>query len=118
MSMDSSFLTELNRIMGRTGQTGLSLPRVFIGGRYIGGGEEIRSMHEIGELKKMLEDLPVVDPIECHVCAGHRFVLCNVCNGSRKVYNDKAGFKVCNVCNENGLLRCPSCFPNNNEIKN
>lgn len=93
VSMDSSFLTELNRIMGRTGQTGLSLPRVFIAGRYIGGGEEIRSMHEIGELKKMLEDLPVVDPIECHVCAGHRFVLCNVCNGSRKVYNDKAGRK-------------------------
>lgn len=77
-------------------------------------------MHEIGELKKMLEDLPVVDLIECHVCGGHRFVLCNVCNGSRKVYNDKVGFKVCNVCNENGLLRCPSCFPNsnNNEIKN
>jgi len=118
VSIDSSFLTELNRIMDRTGQTGLTLPRVFIAGKYIGGGEEIRSMHEIGELKKMLEDLPVVDPIECHVCAGHRFVLCNVCNGSRKVYNDKVGFKVCNVCNENGLRRCPSCFPNNNEIKN
>ncbi|PNY01232.1 glutaredoxin family protein [Trifolium pratense] len=117
VSMDSSFLNELHRIMGRTG---LTLPRVFIDGKYIGGGEEIRSMHEVGELKKILECLPVVDRTECHVCAGHRFVLCNVCNGSRKVYNDKAGLKVCNACNENGLLRCPSCFPHdfNNEIKN
>jgi glutaredoxin domain-containing cysteine-rich protein 1 len=119
VSMDSSFLNELTRIMGRTG---LTLPRVFIDGKYIGGGEEIRSMHEIGELKKILECLPVVDRTECHVCAGHRFVLCNVCNGSRKLYNDKAGFKVCHACNENGLLRCPSCFPHdfdfNNEIKN
>ncbi|GAU31059.1 hypothetical protein TSUD_214950 [Trifolium subterraneum] len=119
VSMDSSFLYELHRIMGRTG---LTLPRVFIDGKYIGGGEDIRSMHEIGELKKLLESLPIVDRTECHVCAGHRFVLCNVCNGSRKVYNDKAGFKVCIACNENGLLRCPSCFPHdfdvNNEIKN
>ncbi|CAL5189702.1 unnamed protein product [Lathyrus oleraceus] len=107
VTMDSSFLTELNRIMGRTG---LKLPRVFINGRYVGGGEEIRTMHEIGELKKLLEDLPVVDPTECHVCGGHRFVLCNVCNGSKKVYTDKAGFKICIVCNENGLLRCPPCF--------
>ncbi|CAK8537840.1 unnamed protein product [Lathyrus sativus] len=107
VSMDSSFLTELNRLMGRTG---LKLPRVFINGKYVGGGEEIRTMLEIGELKKLLEDLPVVDPTECHVCAGHRFVLCNVCNGSKKVYTDKAGFKICIVCNENGLLRCPSCF--------
>ncbi|KAL5102325.1 hypothetical protein RYX36_006652 [Vicia faba] len=110
VSMDSSFLTELNRIMGRTGRPGLPLPRVFIGGKYIGSGEEIRSMHEIGELKRLLEDLPAVDQTECHVCAGHRFVLCNVCNGSKKVYTDKAGFKICVVCNENGLLRCPSCF--------
>ncbi|XP_058744690.1 uncharacterized protein At5g39865-like [Vicia villosa] len=110
VSMDSSFLTELNRVMGRTGRPVLSLPRVFIGGKYVGGGEEIRSMHEIGELKKLMEDLPVVEPTECHVCAGHRFVLCNVCNGSKKVFTDKAGFKICVVCNENGLLRCPSCF--------
>lgn len=115
--MDSSFLVEMNRIMGRTG---LTLPRVFIGGIYVGGGEEIRQMHEIGELKKILEGLPAVDPTECHVCAGHRFVVCDACNGSKKVYTDKAGFKVCNVCNENGLLRCPSCFSYdfNNEIKN
>jgi len=99
----------LNRVMGRTG---LTLPRVFIGGRYIGGGEVIRMMHEGGELKKALEELPVVDNANqsCHVCAGHRFVVCEVCSGSKKVYTDKAGFKACSNCNENGLVKCPSCF--------
>ncbi|CAL0307732.1 unnamed protein product [Lupinus luteus] len=107
VSVDSGFSAELNRIMG---QTGFTLPRVFIGGRYIGGAEEVKQLNEIGELKKMIEKLPVADLSECHVCGGHRFVPCNECDGSRKVYTEKIGFKTCNNCNENGLLRCPSCF--------
>ncbi|XP_019431995.1 PREDICTED: uncharacterized protein At5g39865-like isoform X2 [Lupinus angustifolius] len=107
VSIDSGFTAELNRIMG---QTGFTLPRVFIDGRYIGGAEEVKQFNEIGELKKMIEKLPVADLSECHVCGGHRFVLCNECDGSRKVYTEKIGFKTCNNCNENGLLRCPSCF--------
>ncbi|KAK7300901.1 hypothetical protein RJT34_11752 [Clitoria ternatea] len=107
VSMDSAFITELDRIIGRTG---LDLPRVFIGGRYIGGAEEVKQMNEVGELKKLLEELPTVDPSECHVCAGHRFVLCDECDGSRKVYTEKTGFKTCTGCNENGLVRCPSCL--------
>ncbi|KAK7276037.1 hypothetical protein RIF29_17168 [Crotalaria pallida] len=107
VSMDSSFMLELNRVMGRSG---LTLPRVFVGGRYVGGAEEVKQLNEIGELKKMLEELPVADQRECHVCGGHRFVLCSECDGSRKVYTEKIGFKTCNACNENGLVRCPSCF--------
>ncbi|KAK7321372.1 hypothetical protein VNO77_31956 [Canavalia gladiata] len=108
VSMDSGLLVELDRIMGRAGST---LPRVFIAGRYVGGAEEVKQMHEVGELKKILETLPEVDPHDCHVCAGHRFILCDECNGSRKVFTEKkAGFKTCTVCNENGLVRCPSCL--------
>ncbi|CAL0315614.1 unnamed protein product [Lupinus luteus] len=107
VSIDSGFTMELNRIMG---QTGFTLPRVFIDGRHVGGAEEVKQLNEMGELKKMVEKLPVEDQSECHVCGGHRFVLCNVCDGSRKVYTDKIGFKACNACNENGLLRCPSCL--------
>ncbi|KAG5064131.1 hypothetical protein AAZX31_02G215000 [Glycine max] len=127
VSMDSGFTAELNRIMGRpVPGPGPSLPRVFIAGRYVGGAEEVRQLNEVGELKKILMDLPAVDPTtECHVCAGHRFVLCDECNGSRKVYAEKTGFKTCNACNENGLVKCPSCFPSstslpkfNNEIQN
>lgn len=92
------------------GRSRLTLPRVFIGGRYVGGAEEVRQMNEVGELKKILKALPEVDPAECDVCGGHRFVLCDECYGSRKVFTEKAGFRVCIACNENGLVRCPSCF--------
>ncbi|XP_020205663.1 uncharacterized protein At5g39865 [Cajanus cajan] len=113
VSMDSAFAHELNRIMGRHGpdlHADLGLPRVFIAGRYVGGLDEVRHLNEVGELKRLLQDLPAVDPSDCHVCAAHRFVLCDHCNGSRKVYTDKSGFKTCNACNENGLVRCPSCL--------
>ena len=108
VSMDSGFLSELGRVMGLAGPT--TLPRVFIAGRYVGGAEEVSKMNETGELKKVLEGLPKADPGECHVCGGHRFVLCDECDGSRKVYSDKGGFRTCANCNENGLLRCPNCF--------
>jgi len=48
--MDAQFLDELQEIIGCQK---FSLPLVFIGGRYIGGAEEIRQLHENGELKKL-----------------------------------------------------------------
>lgn len=109
VSMDSSFLTELRRVTGR--KTGLTLPWVFINGRYVGGAEEMRWLHENGELRKLLEGLPTVDfhLRACHVCGDHRFVLCGECSGARKVYAEKGGFKTCTACNESGLIRCISC---------
>ncbi|KAL5580678.1 hypothetical protein UlMin_013120 [Ulmus minor] len=106
LAMDSSFLGELQQILG---QRKLTLPRVFIGGRYVGGADEVRTLHEAGELKKLVEGLPVVEPGVCDVCGGYSFVLCDDCYGSHKLYSDKGGFKSCTTCNENGLIRCPSC---------
>lgn len=106
LSMDSGFLNELQGILG---QSKLTLPRVFIGGRYMGGAEEIKQLHETGELKKFVEGLPAAEPCTCNVCGGYRFVLCNECNGSRKLYTEKSGIKTCTACNENGLIRCSSC---------
>ncbi|KAG4155928.1 hypothetical protein ERO13_D03G141300v2 [Gossypium hirsutum] len=106
LSMDSRFLDELKGILGKSK---LSLPRVFIGGRYLGGAEEIKQLHETGELKKLMEGLSAAEPATCGVCGGYRFVLCDECNGSRKIYTEKSGFKICTDCNENGLIRCPSC---------
>ncbi|CAK8565981.1 unnamed protein product [Lathyrus sativus] len=109
VSMDSGFLSELRLVTGR--KSGLSLPRVFINERYIGGAEEVRWLHENGELKKLLEGLPVADSYlhACHVCGDHRFLLCGECSGARKVYAEKGGFKTCTACNESGLIRCISC---------
>lgn len=107
LSMDSRFLSELQQILG---QRKLTVPRVFIGGRYIGGADEIKQLNETGELKKIVEGLPVVDTGVCESCGGYRFILCEECNGSHKLYSEKGGgFKCCTTCNENGLIRCPSC---------
>ena len=35
---------------------GRSVPRVFIGGKFIGGGDETVAAHKKGKLQKMLED--------------------------------------------------------------
>ncbi|XP_010937918.3 uncharacterized protein At5g39865 [Elaeis guineensis] len=106
LSMDMRFLTELKGILGREQ---LSLPQVFIGGRYIGGADEIRQLHEAGELKKYVDGVPLATAGVCEGCGGFRFILCQNCNGSHKVYTEKAGFRSCAACNENGIVRCPDC---------
>lgn len=106
LAMDSRFMDELQGILK---WKSISLPRVFIGGRYIGGGDEIRRLHEAGELKKYVEALPPVVSGVCESCGGFRFVLCEECSGSHKIFCDKGGFRSCSACNENGLIRCPSC---------
>ncbi|KAK1437032.1 hypothetical protein QVD17_02817 [Tagetes erecta] len=115
LSMDSKFLNELQTIMAENGddeveKTKLTLPRVFINGRYVGGAEEVKQLHETGELKKIVEGLPVVVAGECDVCGGYRFILCDECRGSHKCYNEKSGFRSCTLCNENGLIRCTFCL--------
>uniref|UniRef100_A0A1J3INJ7 Glutaredoxin domain-containing protein n=1 Tax=Noccaea caerulescens TaxID=107243 RepID=A0A1J3INJ7_NOCCA len=116
LSMDPSFAAELQRIFGGQKEQNQTkapkVPRVFIGGRYIGGAEEVKQLHEIGELKKLVQELPRIEPGVCEMCGGHRFVPCNACHGSHKVHTEKLGFRTCSVCNENGLVRCSSCsFP-------
>ncbi|KAJ0261456.1 Glutaredoxin domain-containing protein [Hirschfeldia incana] len=116
LSMDASFAAELERIFAVGGEKDFpktpKLPRVFIGGRYVGGAEEVKQLHEIGELKKLVQELPRVEPGTCGTCGGHRFVPCDACHGSHKVYTEKLGFRTCSACNENGLVRCSSCsFP-------
>ncbi|KAJ0754270.1 putative Thioredoxin-like superfamily [Helianthus annuus] len=50
----------------------LQLPRVFIGGKYIGGAEEVKQLHETGKLKKFVERLPAVTGGVCVVCGDFR----------------------------------------------
>ncbi|KAJ0809388.1 putative glutaredoxin, Thioredoxin-like superfamily [Helianthus annuus] len=113
--MDSSFFDEIRKIMAQIGQgrsddKRVSLPKVFIGGRYIGGADEIVELHEIGELKKFMSGLPAVAPGVCEICGGFRFTLCEECNGSHKCPLEDGGFTTCVECNENGLIRCTSCL--------
>ncbi|KAI3526296.1 hypothetical protein L1887_05544 [Cichorium endivia] len=115
LSMDASFFDEIRKIMAQIGQgrsddKRVDLPKVFIGGRYIGGADEVVELHEIGELKKFVKGLPAVTPGVCKFCGGFRFILCLECNGSHKCHTEGGVFTTCTVCNENGLIRCPSCL--------
>lgn len=108
ISMDSAYRKELQSVLGGKA---MSLPRVFIGGKYIGGVDEIKQLHESGELGKILEGFPVRDlGYACESCGDVRFMPCPNCNGSRKVFEEEEGkLRKCTDCNENGLIRCPSC---------
>ncbi|CAH9129257.1 unnamed protein product [Cuscuta epithymum] len=110
---DAGFVDELQRILGVRERTKLTLPQVFIRGRYIGGAAEIRRLHEAGELKKCVEGLPPASPDACEMCGGHRYILCDECSGSRKGFcGDKlGGFSTCTACGQSGLTICPSCAP-------
>ncbi|CAL9123342.1 unnamed protein product [Musa textilis] len=111
VSMDAGFLGELDRNVGRRrGVT--TLPQVFIGGRHVGGADEIRQLHETGELRRYVEGVAPVPAGSCDGCGGVRFVICATCGGSHKCCSHKGGagvFRSCPACNENGLVRCPQC---------
>ncbi|WOL04832.1 hypothetical protein Cni_G13554 [Canna indica] len=107
LSMDSRFLAELQAALGRRQ---VDLPQLFLAGRCLGGADEIRSLHESGELKALIEGADPESASACDRCGGQQFVLCAACSGSHKRYNDKGkGFRACAECNENGLVRCPDC---------
>ncbi|KAJ3683794.1 hypothetical protein LUZ60_014021 [Juncus effusus] len=112
LSMDSSFRTELMNLLRMHGRS-FSLPQLFIDGKLIGGAEEVKHLHETGDLQKVLEGAAGQDPaFVCSGCGGARFVPCGVCNGSRKIFCEDeidARWRRCDTCNENGLVRCPGC---------
>ncbi|KAA8519082.1 hypothetical protein F0562_013338 [Nyssa sinensis] len=87
ISMDSAYRKELQSVLGE------------------------KNLHEVGELAKMIKGLPIRAPgYVCEGCGDARFIPCMDCNGSRKVYDeDEDQLKRCLECNENGLIRCPTC---------
>lgn len=108
ISMDAAYRKELQSVLR---EKNVSLPQVFIKGKYVGGADVIKSMFEVGELAKILDGFPRRQPgLFCEGCGDVRFVPCGNCSGSRKVFDEDEGLlKRCLECNENGLIRCPDC---------
>ncbi|KAK8508657.1 hypothetical protein V6N13_116173 [Hibiscus sabdariffa] len=108
ISMDAAYRKELQSVLK---QKTVSLPQIFIKGKYIGGADVIKSMFEFGELAKILDGFPRMKPgYVCQGCGDARFVPCWNCSGSRKVFDeDEEIIKRCLECNENGLIRCSDC---------
>ncbi|KAL9240002.1 hypothetical protein vseg_014268 [Gypsophila vaccaria] len=110
ISMDSSYRKELqDALVGKA----VSLPQLFIRGEHIGGVDDVKLLHETGELESILEGCPTKDcGSVCDCCGDARFVPCSNCYGSRKVFHEEEGqMRKCPECNENGLVRCPGCCP-------
>ncbi|KAK7281114.1 hypothetical protein RIF29_08821 [Crotalaria pallida] len=110
VSIDEKFRDELRESLGRWNVT---LPSVFIGGNYVGGADDIKRLYNSGELQGLIEQFPKSKTNGgCDLCGGMRFVVCDVCDGSHKVFAEKSGFRIrsCAKCNVNGLIRCPACF--------
>lgn len=108
--MDLRFYDELYVIFGIKN---VELFKVFIGGRYIGGVEEIKKLNESGELRKMIGELLLLDgrfSENCELCGGWRFVVCERCNGSYKIFLEEIGFVNCMICSVEGFVRCFFCF--------
>ncbi|CAK7325176.1 unnamed protein product [Dovyalis caffra] len=107
VSMHMEFKEELWRVLDGK----VKPPRLFIKGRYIGGAEEVLSLHEQGRFRVLFEGIPIDRFIgsPCEGCAGFRFVLCFHCNGSHKVVAENGLSCTCQDCNENGLIICPLC---------
>ncbi|XP_047083694.1 uncharacterized protein At3g28850-like [Lolium rigidum] len=136
VSMHREFRDELHGLLGLRGGA-LSkcwtpaapiLPSLFVDGEFVGNAEELKRLHENGELAARLagcESAAAGESGACEACGDARFVLCEECSGSCKVYVDDedevyddgeegmddggAGFRRCTECNENGIVRCPVC---------
>jgi len=61
VSMDAALRRELQGILAARGR-GFSLPQLLVGGVLVGGAEEVRRLHESGELRRVLEGAPGQDP--------------------------------------------------------
>ncbi|KAG0499203.1 hypothetical protein HPP92_003894 [Vanilla planifolia] len=115
VALHGDYLREVRELAGE----GATVPRVFVGGRYIGGAAEVVEVDETGKLGEMMRWLGRRNGggekgkrgrRDCEGCGGARFVPCLVCGGSCKVASEDAqGFKRCGSCNENGLVMCPLC---------
>ncbi|KAL6649299.1 hypothetical protein ACP70R_013523 [Stipagrostis hirtigluma subsp. patula] len=133
VSMHRGFRDELHGLLGLRGGGALAkcwapaapvLPSLFVDGELVGNAEELKRLHEAGELAARLsgcEGAAAGEAGACEACGDVRFVLCEVCSGSCKVYVDDeceqdedddsggGGFRRCTECNENGIVRCPVC---------
>ncbi|XP_078444493.1 uncharacterized protein At5g39865-like [Wolffia australiana] len=115
VSMHGGFKDELSAIF-RNRHESFKLPAAFANRKFLGGAMEIRRLHEEGALGEALKGCEVGEKEgrRCGRCGGVRFVPCESCYGSCKIYvveeEEYGRFRRCPDCNENGLVRCLDCW--------
>ncbi|KAG8062891.1 hypothetical protein GUJ93_ZPchr0003g18205 [Zizania palustris] len=119
VSMHAQYRDELRALLLDLDATVPVPPRLFVDGRYVGGADEVVTLHEQSRLRPVLRRAPRRGAGEaaCAVCGGAWFIVCGACSGSHRLYDAAAaaassgsGDRVpCPRCNENGLVPCPLC---------
>jgi len=120
--VNAEYASQLKRLagsaIGARGKKELpSLPRLYLNGKLLGELDDLRQMDQAGELLALLKDYRMdfqkgreVDREDCFDCSSKRFIVCSECNGSKRGKSQVFGrYLNCSVCNENGLIPCPSC---------
>ena len=70
VSMDRGFLTELAALLPEQQQRRcVALPQVFVGGRHLGGADEVRRLHEAGELRRVVAGAVAASLATCGRCS-------------------------------------------------
>ncbi|XP_010543206.1 PREDICTED: uncharacterized protein LOC104816194 [Tarenaya hassleriana] len=107
VSMHREYREDLRRIMAA--ETATELPVLFVKGECVGGAHRVLGLHEQGKLRALFDGVPAAGAGRCRRCDGVRFLMCDGCRGSRKIVGDDGKRVECSICNENGLIVCPSC---------
>jgi len=113
--VNHQYANQLRRLVGIEGKSALPLlPQLYANAKLIGGLDVLRQLNEDSRLVQELHDFrlgikQMVCERECDECAGHRFVMCAHCHGSRRGRNTGFGQLKCSHCNENGLMPCMLC---------
>ncbi|GLJ44820.1 hypothetical protein SUGI_0942770 [Cryptomeria japonica] len=106
--MSHRFCKELSEIFGKK----VSLPQLFIRGKYVGGFNKIMELNECGKLREMVKECVIERPAEmCRGCGDMRYIVCFNCRGSKRFCGGEGeAVEMCILCNENGLLPCAVCL--------
>eukprot|EP00042_Codosiga_hollandica_P054493 m.738774 g.738774 ORF g.738774 m.738774 type:complete len:563 (+) comp58912_c1_seq4:482-2170(+) len=110
--IDPKFQKELTERLERA--PNIELPQIFINAVHIGGLAQLIELNDSGSLRKLIEGF-AGESVRCSTCGGAAYINCTWCQGSKKSLQH--AFEVgsrnnvlkCTICNNNGLMRCPTC---------
>ena len=117
--INHEYANQLRRLEGTQSGNGSKaalpeLPQLYLNGQRIGSLAEMKALNEDGQLSARLDEFRMeyiydAGEVDCAACGGKRFVVCSTCSGTKRGRIMFGKAMKCAMCNENGLMACPSC---------